>query len=89
MAYIINIKDGFEYTNIFNRGEQVEDGKPSFIDVIKSVLASFFGVQSDKNRRRDFQQGNPAQFIIVGLVLTVLFIVGMILIVKLILASAT
>jgi len=67
----------------------VEDGKPSFIDVIKSVLASFFGVQSDKNRRRDFQQGNPAQFIIVGLVLTVLFIVGMILIVKLILASAT
>ncbi|MDH3609107.1 MAG: DUF2970 domain-containing protein [Gammaproteobacteria bacterium] len=67
----------------------MEDGKPSFIDVIKSVLASFFGVQSDKNRRRDFQQGNPAQFIIVGLVLTVLFIVGMILIVKLILASAT
>ena len=67
----------------------MEDGKPSFIDVIKSVLASFFGVQSDKNRRRDFQQGNLAQFIIVGLVLTVLFIVGMILIVKLILASAT
>ena len=66
----------------------MEDGKPSFIDVIKSVLASFFGVQSDKNRRRDFQQGNLAQFIIVGLVLTVLFIMGMILIVKLILASA-
>lgn len=65
------------------------DGKPSLIDVVKSVLASFFGVQSDKNRKRDFEQGSPAQFIIVGLVLTILFIVGMILIVKIILASAT
>ncbi|QMU60516.1 MAG: DUF2970 domain-containing protein [Gammaproteobacteria bacterium] len=64
------------------------DGKPSFIDVVKSVLASFFGVQSDKNRKRDFQHGSPAQFIIVGLVLTILFIIGMILIVKFILASA-
>jgi len=67
----------------------MEDGKPSLLDVLKSVLASFFGVQSDKNRERDFKQGSPAQFIIVGLVLTVLFIVGMIMIVKLILASVT
>ncbi len=63
--------------------------KPSIFDVIKSVLASFFGVQSDKNRKRDFQQGSPAQFIIVGLLLTILFIVGMIFIVKIILAAAT
>lgn len=67
----------------------MEDEKLSFIDVIKSVLASFFGVQSDKNRRRDFQQGSPAQFILVGLVLTIIFIVGMIVIVKIILATAT
>lgn len=71
------------------KGEHMGDGKPTLIDTFKSVLASFFGVQSDKNRKRDFQQGNPAQFIIVGLVLTVLFIIGMILIVKIILASAT
>lgn len=69
--------------------ELMNENRPSFLDVVKSVLASFFGVQSDKNRERDFQQGSPAQFIIVGLVLTVLFIVGMIFIVKLILASAT
>lgn len=67
----------------------MEERKTTLIDTFKSVLASFIGVQSDKNRKRDFQQGNPAQFIIVGLVLTVLFIVGMILIVKLILALAT
>ena len=65
------------------------DKKPGLMDVVKSVLASFFGVQSNKNRERDFQQGSPAQFIIVGLILTILFIVGMILIVKLILATAT
>jgi len=63
--------------------------KPSFLDVVKSVLASFFGVQSDKNRERDFQQGNPMQFILVGIVLTILFIVAMIILVKVILASAT
>ena len=63
------------------------DDKPSFLDVVKSVIASFFGVQSDKNRKRDFQHGNPMQFILVGLVLTVLFIVVMIVIVKIILTS--
>ena len=67
----------------------MEDGRPTLLDTFKSVLASFFGVQSDKNRRRDFQQGNPAQFILVGLVLTIFFIVVMIVIVKIILASAT
>lgn len=65
----------------------MSDGKPTFIDVVKSVLASFFGVQSDKNRERDFQQGSPAQFIVVGLVLTILFIIGMIVVVKIILAQ--
>ena len=65
------------------------DGKPTLVDVLKSVLASFFGVQSDENRKRDFQHGSPAQFIIIGLILTVLFIVGIIFLVKLILAYVT
>jgi len=63
-------------------------GKPTFIDVIKSVLASFIGVQSDANRKRDFQQGNPAQFILVGIVITIIFIIVLIIIVRLILVSA-
>lgn len=67
----------------------MEGEKLSFLDVIKSVLASFFGVQSDKNRRRDFQQGSPAQFILVGLALTALFVVGMVVIVRIILTSAS
>lgn len=48
--------------------------KPGFLQVAASVLASFLGVQSDKNRQRDFQHGKPAHFIIVGLLLTAAFV---------------
>ena len=63
--------------------------KPRMFDIIKSVLASFFGVQSDKNRKRDFQQGNPLHFIVAGLFLTVIFILLIVGIVKYILYSST
>jgi hypothetical protein len=46
--------------------------KPSLIAVIKSILAAAIGVQSDKNRTRDFEQGNPLVFIIGGIVFTLL-----------------
>jgi len=62
--------------------------KPTLFQVFKSVLASFFGVQSGKNRERDFQHGKPSQYIIVGLVLTVAFIVVIWLAVKLALSLA-
>ncbi|MEM8844856.1 MAG: DUF2970 domain-containing protein [Pseudomonadota bacterium] len=61
---------------------------PSTWQVFKSVLASFFGVQSEENRRRDFEHGSPGQFIVIGLVLTVIFIVVLYLLVKLILLLA-
>jgi hypothetical protein len=48
--------------------------KPSLISVVKSILAAGIGVQSDKNRIRDFEQGNPLIFIIGGIVFTLLFI---------------
>ncbi|MEQ9464069.1 MAG: DUF2970 domain-containing protein [Haliea sp.] len=38
--------------------------------VLGSVLASFFGVQSSRNRARDFNSGKAKDFIIVGLALT-------------------
>lgn len=47
---------------------------PSFFQVVGSVLAAGFGVQSSKNRERDFQHGNAAVFIGVGLAATILFI---------------
>ena len=52
-----------------------EDQKPSALKVIGSVLAAFIGVQSNKNRERDFKHGRVAHFIIAGLILTLVFIV--------------
>ena len=42
------------------------DQKPGFLSVVKSILAAGIGVQSDKNRQRDFEQGNPLTFIVGG-----------------------
>ncbi len=50
------------------------DKAPHLLQVIGSVLAAAFGVQSDKNRQRDFQHGNAATFIGAGAVATILFI---------------
>jgi hypothetical protein len=48
--------------------------KPRIISVVKSILAAAIGVQSEKNRTRDFEQGNPLVFIIGGIIFTLLFI---------------
>ncbi|SDK86129.1 Protein of unknown function [Franzmannia pantelleriensis] len=43
--------------------------------VIKSVLAAFFGVQKERQRRHDFEHGKPGAFILVGLLMAVVFVV--------------
>lgn len=40
-------------------------------NVIKSVLAAFFGVQKEARRREDFSKGRAGPFIVVGLVMGV------------------
>lgn len=52
----------------------MSDLTPSTWEVFKSVLASFFGVQKEETRQRDFTHGKPAQFIVIGILLTLLFI---------------
>ena len=47
---------------------------PSFFSVLGSVLASMFGVQSNRKREQDFTHGKPSQYIIIGLLVTVVFI---------------
>ena len=42
----------------------------SFAEVLGSVAAAFFGVQSSRQRRRDFSHGNPWHYILVGLGMT-------------------
>jgi amino acid permease len=47
---------------------------PTLFQVVGSVLAAFFGVQSYKNRERDFTAGKPWVFIAVAVAMTLLFI---------------
>lgn len=50
--------------------------KPSLIEVVKSVAAAMVGVQSEKNRLKDFSQGSLKSYIVVGLIATVLFVMA-------------
>jgi hypothetical protein len=56
--------------------------------VIGSVFAAGLGVQSSKNRERDFKQGNFKTFVIAGIVFTLLFIGVVYGVVQLVLKSA-
>lgn len=53
-----------------------EEKKPKLnpMQVISSVFAAGLGVQSSKNRERDFKQGRAGIFIAAGLIFTLLFI---------------
>ena len=61
---------------------------PSLLQTVASVAAAFFGVQSDKNRARDFKQGRAGIFIAVGLAMTAAFILAVWLAVKITLRNA-
>ncbi len=57
-------------------------------EIVTSTLAAALGVQSRRNRERDFSRGRALHFIIAGVIFTVLFVVVMVLVVNLILSSA-
>ena len=66
-----------------------EDEKaPSLLDVARSVLWAFIGVQKSKNHERDFKHGKPSQYIIVGLIAVAVFIAILLTVVKFALAMA-
>lgn len=70
------------------QGSEMAPRAPGFRQVVASVLASFFGVQSSRNRERDFQHGRPAHYIVVGLLFTVLFILLIVGVVNLVMWAA-
>ncbi len=57
--------------------------------VFGSVLSSFFGVQKNATLERDFRHGRARDFIIVGIVLTLLFVLTVWGIVQLVMRLAT
>lgn len=46
---------------------------PSFLQMVGSILASFFGVQNSENRKRDFTHGKAKYFLAVGILMTVVW----------------
>jgi hypothetical protein len=65
--------------------DEQEDQKPSLFDIAFSIVAAAFGVQSDKNRKRDFAHGNPLAYIAGGLIFTLLLVLSIVGIVMLVL----
>lgn len=63
-------------------------GPPSLWQTAGSVLAAFFGVQSSEARRRDFSRGKASHFIVMGLVMTVGFILVVVMAVRFALSQA-
>ena len=62
--------------------------QPSLFNIIQSVLAAMVGIQSDKNRERDFESGHIGNYIFVGIVMVIIFIFTLISIVDSILESS-
>jgi hypothetical protein len=76
-----------------DQGEQQaagEGGKAPLnpFQIIGSVFAAGLGVQSSRNRERDFKQGRAGAFIAAGIVFTLLFIGGLFAVVQLVLRNA-
>ena len=62
-----------------------EPGRLTVFQIIGSTVAAAFGVQSSRNRARDFERGKPLHFIVAGVLFTALFVIGMIALVNVVL----
>ncbi|PCH94251.1 MAG: DUF2970 domain-containing protein [Gammaproteobacteria bacterium] len=57
------------------------------MDTFKSVAAAFIGVQSNKNREKDFNQGKLSHIIIVGIIVVIVFITALAAVVNLVIPT--
>ncbi|MDX1803156.1 MAG: DUF2970 domain-containing protein [Alcanivorax sp.] len=65
-----------------------DDDKPGLLQTLHSTLAAMFGVQSDRNRQRDFKGGDASQFIGVFIVVVIALVIGMIMLVHTVMEAA-
>ncbi|TWX48131.1 DUF2970 domain-containing protein [Colwellia hornerae] len=61
-------------TENLSKKSNSSDRNSGFKATAKSVGAAFFGVQSNKNRDRDFSEGKLSHFIIAGVIGVAIFI---------------
>ena len=70
-----------------NSAQSEEKRSLNPLQVVSSVFAAGLGVQSSKNRERDFKQGRAGTFIVAGLLFTALFIGAVYTVVTLVLST--
>ena len=72
-----------------NENDATENKAPGLglREVVGSILAAGLGVQSSRNRERDFREGRAVVFIVAGLLFTALFIGAVYTVVSLVLST--
>ena len=70
-----------------NAAESDDNERYGVFDVLQSVFAATLGVQSAKNRERDFKKGSAKVFFAAGLIFTILFIAGVVTVVQVVIAN--
>lgn len=68
--------------------EENNTKKVSPLALMGSIVASAFGVQTNKNRERDFQQGKFHHFVIGGIIFAIVFVLILVGVVKLVMSAA-
>jgi len=68
--------------------DKEQQKSPGIFNVLLSVLAAMVGIQSDANRKRDFEKGRMSHYIFVGIVVVAIFVLTLISIVNGILEEA-
>ncbi|WP_111496074.1 DUF2970 domain-containing protein [Marinobacter bohaiensis] len=72
-----------------NRDNQSErpNRRPGVLKVMQSILAGAFGVQSNRRREEDFGSGSPLPYLVGGILFTLIFVIGVALIVRWVLST--
>lgn len=65
----------------------IQHNSNSFLQVVKSIFAAFIGVQSEKNRAIDFNQGKASHYILAGIIGVIVFILILALVVQFVIAN--
>ena len=68
--------DNPQHTNQEN--SESPASRPGLLSVLQSVLAAMFGVQSEAKREEDFEKGNAADYVLVGIIMVVIFVLSIV-----------
>lgn len=71
-----------------HQANKPKTSRPTFRRVLQSTLAGAIGVQSNKNREKDFENGNIWVFVASGIIFTVIFILTITTIVRIAVSAA-